>query len=422
MFTLRIRTFSVLNNYAERIIDNVIYWPRLDTEVEKLIQTCHPCQAVSQAPSKCEPLKPSEIPKRSWHTLALDIQGPYPTGDYLLVLIDYRSRYPVVCQLRNISEKHITKALQQTFMLFGYPKSIVTDNGTNFKSSAFQSYLQAHGISQRIVTPYWPSANGEVERFNRVLKKFNQIAHAEGHDWRVKLQEFLLFYRSTPHSITGETPAKVLFGRNIRNGIPSIEIELSENKSLDLIDKQNKERGKIYTDKKRNAKENYLRRNDLVLLKNLHKQNKLSTEYEYAPYKIIKVYPRSCQIVNEKGKYVRSKAHLKLIRRAETNTTTRHTEDRDQRIYTEAQNIGGNHNKNSICHKNLNNDIYSDLSVSFRADPTKIVKTPIRVEDVAELPVQENAVEEADDNGNVEEQTVHGEITTPGLNDEVDLH
>jgi len=64
----------------------------------------------------------------------------------------------------------------------------------------------------RHVTPYDPSANGEVERFNWNLKKCIQAAVTEGVDWRKALQNFLMNYRSTPHRIIGETPAKLLFG------------------------------------------------------------------------------------------------------------------------------------------------------------------------------------------------------------------
>ncbi|MCH2405926.1 MAG: DDE-type integrase/transposase/recombinase [Nitrosopumilus sp.] len=364
-----------------------VYWPNINKDVEVLIGSCYACQVVTQAPSKCEPLRMSEIPKSAWHTLAIDIQGPYPTGDFLLVIIDYRSRYPVVCQLKNITTKSITKALRKVFMTFGYPYRITTDNGSNFKSSAFCSYLQAHGIKHRIVTPYWPSANGEVERFNRVLKKQNQTAHVEGLDWREKLQEFLLYYRSTPHTVTGEAPATVLFGRGIRNGLPQVESDVSEDVEVDKTDRDNKEKAKVYADKKRRARDAILKTGDLVLLKNLHKLNKLSTEYEHKPYRVINVYPRSCKIENAKGQYIRSKAHLKPFQSSENTHTL------NQRLSTEALttttcggNIINNKSKSSITNNkgksnvknNLNVNIYSDNLIGVRADLNNNV-TPARI-------------------------------------------
>lgn len=51
---------------------------------------------------------------------------------------------------------------------------------TTIQIRGFRQYLKSHDIRLRIVMPYWPSANGEVERFNRTLGKAIRCAHAEG--------------------------------------------------------------------------------------------------------------------------------------------------------------------------------------------------------------------------------------------------
>jgi hypothetical protein len=38
----------------------------------------------------------STLPDGPWKKLAIDLSGPYPNGYYLLVLIDYYSRFPEV--------------------------------------------------------------------------------------------------------------------------------------------------------------------------------------------------------------------------------------------------------------------------------------------------------------------------------------
>ena len=50
-----------------------------------------------------------------------------------------------------------------------------------------------------------------------------QIAHNKRRDWQKEMQKFLLGYRSTPHSTTGVSPAKLLFGRKIRSKLPGVE-------------------------------------------------------------------------------------------------------------------------------------------------------------------------------------------------------
>ncbi len=157
-----------------------VWWPGIDQEVEKLIKECHACQVTGSGTVNYEPLTATTIPSTNWHTVALDIQGPYPTKDYLIALIDYRSRYPVVVQVKSITTKTVIKALEKIFSMFGYVHELVADNGKQFISDEFKQYLSLHGIKLRNVTPYSPWVNGEVERFNRSLKKANQCAHAEG--------------------------------------------------------------------------------------------------------------------------------------------------------------------------------------------------------------------------------------------------
>ena len=120
----------------------------------------------------------------------IDLRGPYHKGDYLLALIDYRSRY--VIQSKHVTTRNIVRELDK---VFGYPRKLVTDRGKQFSSREFHQYLRQNDIKLRKTTAYSPCANGEIERFNRCLKKVNQCAYAENKDWRQELNNFLLLYR-----------------------------------------------------------------------------------------------------------------------------------------------------------------------------------------------------------------------------------
>ena len=85
------------------------------------------------------PVTPTEIPENCWDTLAIYLLGPHPTGDYLLALIDYRSRYPCVIQLKHATTRKITE-LDKVLKLFGYPRKFNTDRGQQFRSKEFQQY------------------------------------------------------------------------------------------------------------------------------------------------------------------------------------------------------------------------------------------------------------------------------------------
>ena len=46
-------------------------------------------------------------------TLAMDLKGPFPSGEHLLVIIDYRSRYPIPALLDTITSTEIIKKLEE---------------------------------------------------------------------------------------------------------------------------------------------------------------------------------------------------------------------------------------------------------------------------------------------------------------------
>ena len=43
----------------------------------------------------------------------MDLKGPFPSGEHLLVIIDYRSRYPIPALLDTITSTEIIKKLEE---------------------------------------------------------------------------------------------------------------------------------------------------------------------------------------------------------------------------------------------------------------------------------------------------------------------
>ena len=159
-------------------------------------------------------MKRTEPPSGPWQDVAVDLMGLMPTGESLLVVVNYYSRYYEVVIMHSTTTEKIVDALSSIFARFGFPHSLKSDNGPQFLSEDFQPFLQESGIEHRTSPPLWPQANGEVERQNRTLLKALKVAQVEGKSWRKELPKFLLAYRSTPQVSTGSTPASLMFGRN----------------------------------------------------------------------------------------------------------------------------------------------------------------------------------------------------------------
>ena len=316
---------------AKGLLREKVWWPGIDKDVEQMIKLCHACQVTGSGAVNYEPLEVTKIPATNWHTVELDIQGPYPTKDYLIALIDYRSRYPVVVRVKSINTQTVVKALDMIFSMFGYVYKSVADNGKQFMSDEFKQYMQRNGIKLRNVTPYSPWVNGEVERFNRSLKKANQAAYAENKDWREGLNKFLLLYRTTPHATTGQCPATVFFGRNIKNNIPEYISEQSPETELDRKDREMKEKMKDRTDKVRKSRASEIKEGDTVLVKNLWKKHKLSPNWLNETFRVIKAYKKNALIESkDEHRFYRNKAHLKKYNEREMDKQRSLTKDQWQ--------------------------------------------------------------------------------------------
>jgi len=149
-----------------------------------------------------ESLKHTVFPSQPWQDLAADLMGPLPSGEYVFVVVDIYSRYFEVEILKSVTFSTIIGSLERIFCTHGLPQSLKTDNGPQFTSEEFGTSLKTNGIQQRTSTPFWPQANGEVERQNRSLLKILKIAQAEKKNLMVEMRKFLTAYRTTPHSST----------------------------------------------------------------------------------------------------------------------------------------------------------------------------------------------------------------------------
>eukprot|EP00105_Crassostrea_gigas_P011589 XP_011427330.1 PREDICTED: uncharacterized protein K02A2.6-like [Crassostrea gigas] len=118
--------------------------------------------------------------------------------------------------------------LRISFSQLGLPKVIVSDNGPQFVSEEFHLFLTRNGIKHITSAPYHPRTNGQAEQRVQVFKQAMKSATCKESCGSIqqKLSTFLFRYRTTPHSPTNETPAKLLYGRNLRTRLDLIKPSL----------------------------------------------------------------------------------------------------------------------------------------------------------------------------------------------------
>ena len=114
---------------------DTVYWPGLNEDLEKLILNCELFLKYSH--SKCKQ-KPStslgqKIPVHPWTKLAIDIFH-FESSSYLL-LVDYTSRFLVVCKLSSMIGQHVANQCNLIFSEYGWPETLISDNGPPCKPS-----------------------------------------------------------------------------------------------------------------------------------------------------------------------------------------------------------------------------------------------------------------------------------------------
>ena len=269
------------------------YWfPMMNAMIDTMLDQCLDCQIATKA-HKTEPLKMTTIPDEAWHTIAMDFGGPFPDGHYNLVLIDKRSRYPIVEEVSSTAFQPTREAMKRVFGMMGTPRRIETDGGPPFNGREFKEFAAQEGFEHHLVTPEHPRANGEAERFMRVLNKIEKIAHNQTKDKYLRrsvIQDMLIAYRDTPHPATGVTPYHAMQNRQVRTKLDYTtpeKIESEEDRKINKRDERYKEKIKESREN-RNTKHHGLVLGDYVLIEQT-KKNKWTLPYEPNFYVVTKI-------------------------------------------------------------------------------------------------------------------------------------
>lgn len=273
----------------------------MDTDVEAVLQYCETCQALGNK-TNYQPLQPNEMPGGPWQYLYADLCGPFPTGEYVFVVIDAYSRYPEAVLMNSTTSRKLIEELEYIFARHGLPEVLKTDNAPNLVSEEMERFLRRNAVDHDRSTPYWPRSNGEVERFNRTMLKHFRAAYAEGKDWRTTLPQILLEYRSTKHAVTDQTPSMLMFNREIKNRLPSFPDKPQSKPHRDAREKDaiNKRKMKVRFDEKMKVSVSDIKTGDRVLVRQ-KKKNKLSSKYKRSPYVVTERLGSTLKLRGEGG-------------------------------------------------------------------------------------------------------------------------
>jgi putative transposase len=110
-------------------------------------------------------------PHKHWHIdiSYINIDG---TFYYLCSILDGYSRYIVHWDIREaMTETDVETILQRAREMFpNQSPRIISDNGPQFISKDFKTYIKLCGMTHVRTSPYYPQSNGKIERWHKSLK------------------------------------------------------------------------------------------------------------------------------------------------------------------------------------------------------------------------------------------------------------
>ncbi|GJV92639.1 reverse transcriptase domain-containing protein, partial [Tanacetum coccineum] len=165
----------------------------------------------------------------------IDFMGPFSSSrgnKYILVAIDYLSKWVEAKALPTNDAQVICKFLKSLFAQFGAPRAIISDRGTHFCNDQFAKVMLKFGVTHRLSTAYHPQTSGQVEVSNRGLKRILERTVGENRaSWSDKLDDALWAFRTAYKTPIGCTPYKLVYGKapfTITKVFPYGTIELSQ--------------------------------------------------------------------------------------------------------------------------------------------------------------------------------------------------
>ena len=136
--------------------------------VKKVISHCDRCARIDPAVTFRWEHGVVTAP-RVWQRWASDIT--HVNGCPHLSVIDSASGFTIWRRLRSETAKEVIGQFHQLFAEFGPPESILTDNGTVYRSRDLEHLLQHWEVAHDFSCAYRPQGNGTVERVHRTVKR-----------------------------------------------------------------------------------------------------------------------------------------------------------------------------------------------------------------------------------------------------------
>jgi hypothetical protein len=142
-------------------------------DAQDIVHKCDGCQKFTRqahVPAQEFQMIPITCPFAVW---GLDMVGPFKwskcKNTHLLVAVDKFTKWVEAEPVSHCDAATTVKFFKKLIYRFGYPHSIITDNGTNLSKGAMKHFYQREHIRLDLASVAHPQSNGQAERANQEL-------------------------------------------------------------------------------------------------------------------------------------------------------------------------------------------------------------------------------------------------------------
>ncbi|SPT17889.1 unnamed protein product [Triticum aestivum] len=212
------------------------YWLTAHADAQDLVKKCDGCQKFSRrAHVLAQELRmvPITWPFATWE---LDMVGPFKRSKdkktHLLVTVDKFTKWVEAEPVSKCDAATAVQFIKKVIFQFGFPHSIITDNGTNLSKGAMKEFCQREHIRLDVSSVAHPQSNGQAERASQEILKgikprLMVPLQRTPSCWVEELPSVLWSINTTPNRSTGYTlfmvyGAEAVLPSDIRHDSPRV--------------------------------------------------------------------------------------------------------------------------------------------------------------------------------------------------------